>query len=176
MRTPLIVGRLQDSGTRRTVYGNYGSRNHHKHNPHKLHNLPVLKRVADRVLETLKKSVVGGVGSSCTILDIAEILSYDHTPQHLHRNAPPYTVPDGTLIFNRLIMLTHNHNAEEGSHFLFVPSSSSWSPDPWVGAGCAVQEVHCLFFLMPFMFTGVGHSKGLDHLCDPSSPHGIFCN
>ena len=62
MRTPPIVGRPQDSGTRRNVYGNYGGRNHHKHNPHKLHDLPVLKRVADRVLETAKKSVVGGGG------------------------------------------------------------------------------------------------------------------
>ena len=56
---PPIVGRPQDSGTRRTVYGNYGGRNHHKQNPHKLHDLPVLKRVAERVLETAKKSVVG---------------------------------------------------------------------------------------------------------------------
>ena len=40
-----IVRRPQDSWTRRTVYGNYGGRNHHKHNPHKLHDLPVLKRV-----------------------------------------------------------------------------------------------------------------------------------
>ena len=60
MRTPPNVGRPQDFGTRRTVYGNYGGPNHHKHNPHKLHNLPVLKRVTDRVLETAKKSVVGG--------------------------------------------------------------------------------------------------------------------
>ena len=66
-----------------------GGRNHHKHNPHKLHHLPVLKRAGVRVLETAKKSVVGGVGWSCTILDIAEISSYDHTPQHLHRDAPP---------------------------------------------------------------------------------------
>ena len=66
---PPIVGRPQDSGTRRTVYGNYGGPNHHKHNPHQLHNLPVLKslRVANHVLETAKKSVVGGVGWSCTI-------------------------------------------------------------------------------------------------------------
>ena len=33
--------------------------NHHKHNPHKLHDLPILKRVAERVLETAKKTVVG---------------------------------------------------------------------------------------------------------------------
>ena len=84
---PPLVGRPQDSGTRRTLYGNYGGANHHKHNPHKLHDLPVLKRVADRVLETVgcsalgrgaeppqfwvlliwaKKTVVGGVGWSCT--------------------------------------------------------------------------------------------------------------
>ena len=106
-----IVGTSQNSGTRRTVYGNYGGRHHHNHNPHKLHDLPVLKRVADRVLETAKKIVVGGVGWSCTILDIAEISSYDHTPQHLHRDAPLYTVPAGTLIFNCLILSTHNHEA-----------------------------------------------------------------
>ena len=129
---PPIVGRPQDSGTRRTMYGNYGGANHHRHNPHKLHDLPVLKRVADRVLETAKKTVVGGVGWSCTILDMAEISSYDHTPQHLHRDAPPYTIPEGTLIVNCLIMLTHNHEEEDGSHFLFVPSSSSGFPDPWV--------------------------------------------
>ena len=111
---PPIVGRPQDSGTRRTLYGNYGGANHHKHNPHKLHDLPVLKRVADRVLETAKKTVVGGVGWSCTILDMAEISSYDHTPQHLHRDAPPYTIPEGTLIVNCLIMLTHNHEEEDG--------------------------------------------------------------
>ena len=63
---PPIVGRPKDSGSRRTVYGNYGGANHHKHNPQKLHDLPVLKRVADRVLETAKKTVVRGVGWSCT--------------------------------------------------------------------------------------------------------------
>ena len=66
------------------------------------------------------------------ILDMAEILSYDHTPQHLHRDPPPYIVPEGTLIVNCLIMLTHNHEAEDGSHFLFVPSSSSGFLDPRV--------------------------------------------
>ena len=92
-RNPPIVGRPQDSGTRRAVCGNYGGRNHHKHNPHKLHDLPVLKRIAYRVHETAKKSVWGGgVWWSCTILDMAEILCYDHTPQHLYRSAPPYTV------------------------------------------------------------------------------------
>ena len=86
---PPIVGRPQDSGTRRTVYGNYGGANHHKHNPHKLHDLPLLKRVVDRVLETTKKSVVGGVGWSCTILNMAEISSYDHTPSTSIAMPPP---------------------------------------------------------------------------------------
>ena len=63
---------------------------------------------------------------------MAEIWSYDHTTQQLHRDAPPYTVPDATLIVNCLILLTHNRKAEDGSHFLFVPSSSSGFPDPWV--------------------------------------------
>ena len=63
---PPIVGRTQDSGTRRTFYGKYRGANHHKHNPHKLHDLPVLKRVADRVLEMAKRTGVGGVGWSCT--------------------------------------------------------------------------------------------------------------
>ena len=124
---PPIVGRPQDCGTRRTLYGNYGGANHHKHNPHKLHDLPVLKRVANRVFQTAKKTVGGGVGWSCSILDVAEISSYDHTPQHLHRDAPPYTIPEGTLIVNCLIMLTHSHEEEDGSHFLFVPFSSSSS-------------------------------------------------
>ena len=62
------------------MYGIYGGSNHHKHNFHKLHDLPVFKTVPDRVLETAKKSVVEGVGWSCTILDMAQILSYDHTP------------------------------------------------------------------------------------------------
>ena len=57
---PPIVRRPQDSGTRRTLYGNYRGANHHKHNPRKLHDLPVLKRGADRVLEAAKKTVMGG--------------------------------------------------------------------------------------------------------------------
>ena len=85
---PPIVGRPQDLATRRTVYGNSGGRNYHKHHPHKLHHLPVLKRAEDRVLETAKKSVVVGVRWSCTILDMAAISRYDHTPQHLHRPPP----------------------------------------------------------------------------------------
>ena len=58
---PPIAGRPQDPGTSCTVYGNYGGPNHHKHNPHNLQELPVLRRIADRGLETAKKSVVGGL-------------------------------------------------------------------------------------------------------------------
>ena len=120
MRTPPIVGRPQDSGTRRTVYGYYGGCNHHKHNPHKLHDLPVLKRIADRVLETAKKSVVGGLGGALPFLTWQKFRAMT-TPQQLQRDAPSYTLPDGTLIVHCLIMLTHNHEAEDGSHFLFLP-------------------------------------------------------
>ena len=63
LESPRIVGRLQDSGARRIVYGNYGGRNHHKHNPHKLHDVPFLKKIADGVLDTATKNVV--VGGSC---------------------------------------------------------------------------------------------------------------
>ena len=90
--------------------------------------------------------VGGGGGWSCTILDMAEISSYDHTPQHLHRYAPPYTIPEGTLIVNCLIMLTHNHEAEDGSHFLFVPSISSGFPDPWVERAVPFKRGTALFF------------------------------
>ena len=62
---PPIVGRPRNSGARRTFYGNYAGRNQRKHNPHKLHDVLVLTRIADRVLEIAKKSVVGGVGWSC---------------------------------------------------------------------------------------------------------------
>ena len=162
---PPIVGRPQDSGTRRTLYGNYGGANHHKHYPHKLHDLPVLKRVADRVLETAKKTVVGGVGWSCTILDMSEISSYDHTPQHLHRDAPPYTIPEGTLIVNCLIMLTHNHEEEDGSHFLFVPSSSSGFPDPWVERAVPFKRGTAFFFNALDVHRGSGIPK--------ASPTGV---
>ena len=167
---PPIVGRPQDSTTRRTVYGNYGGRNHHKHNPHKLHDLPFLKRVAERVLETAKKSVLAGVGWSCTILDMAQISTYDHTPQHLHRDAPPpYTVPDGTLIVNCLIMLTHNHEAEDGTHFLFVPSNSSGFPDPWLRGLCHSRGALRFSFNALDVHRGSGipkaSSTGVTHPC-----------
>ena len=95
------------------MYNNYGGCNHHKHNPHKPQDLPVLKRIAHRVLETEKKTVVGGRGWTCTILKIAKISCQDHTPQRVHRDAPPCNVPEGTLSVNCLIMLTHNHEAQD---------------------------------------------------------------
>ena len=154
---PPIVGRPQDLGTRRTVYGNYGGRNHLKHNPHKLHDLPVLKRVAYRVLETAKKSVVGGVGWSCTILDMAKISCYDHptAPSRCH----PHTVPEGTLIVNCLIMLTHNHEAEDGSPFLFVPYSSSGFRDPWVERALPFKRGTAFFFNALDVHRGLGWER-----------------
>ena len=48
------------TGTCRTVYGNYGGRNHHKHNRHKLHNLPVLKRAQIVCLRLRRRVWLGG--------------------------------------------------------------------------------------------------------------------
>ena len=62
MRTPSVVGKLKDSGAGCSVYGNYAGRNHTKYNPHRLHNVPVVKRIEDRVLDTVKQVVVGGSG------------------------------------------------------------------------------------------------------------------
>ena len=105
------------------------------------------------MLDTAKKNVVVRVGWSCTILGMAEISSYDHPCHHLHRDAPTYTIPQGTLIVNCLIMLTHNHEAEDGSHFLFVPSSSSGFPDLWVERAVPFKRGSAFFF-MPLMPTG----------------------
>ena len=58
----------------------------------------------------------------------------------------PYSVPDVTLIVNCLIMLTHNHEAEDGSHILFVPSSSSGFPDPWVERAVRFKRGTAFFF------------------------------
>ena len=105
------------------------------------------------------------MGWSCTILDMAETSSYDHTPQHLHRDAPPYTVPEGTLIVNCLIMLTHNHAAEEGSHFLFKHSSSSGFPDPWVERAVPFKRGTAFFFNV----LGVHRESGIPK----ASPTGV---
>ena len=130
---PPIVGRPQDSGARRTVCSNYGGHNYHEHKPHKLHDLPVLKRIANRVLQTAKKSVVGGAGAGAAQFSTWQKFRAMTTPHSTCiAMPPPYTMPEGTLIVNCLIMLTDNHETEDWSHFLFVPCSSSGFPDPWV--------------------------------------------
>ena len=115
----------------------------------------------------LRRRVGGGVGWSCTILDMAKISCYDHTPdpQHLHGDAPPYTVPEGTLIVNCLIMLTHNHEAEDGPHFLFVPSSSSGCRDPWVARAVPFNGGPAFFFTALDVHRGSGIAK--------ASPGGV---
>ena len=60
--------------------------------------------------------------------------------------APPYIVHEGTLIVNCLIMLTDNHEPEDGSHFLFVPSSTSRALDPWVDRGLPLERGTAFFF------------------------------
>ena len=86
---PPIVGRPQDSGTRRTLYGNYGGANHQKHNPHKLHDLPVLKRVADRVLETAKKTVWGGSDGAAPSLTWPKFRAMTTPPSTSVATPPP---------------------------------------------------------------------------------------
>ena len=96
-----------------------------------------------------------------------KISAYDHTPQYLHCDAPPYTIPEGTLIVNCLIMLTHNHEEEDGSHFLFVPSSSSGFPDPWVERVVRFKRGTAFFFNALDVHRGSGIPKasptGLTH-------------
>ena len=87
-------------------------------------------------------------------------------PQHLHRDAPPpYAVPEGTLIVNCLIMLTHNHEEEDGSHFLFVPSSSSGFPGPWVERSMPFKSGTAFFFNALDVHRGSGIAK--------ASPTGV---
>ena len=81
---------------------------------------------------------------------------------------PPYTVPEGTLIVNRLIMLTHIHEAEDGSHFLFVPSSSSGFLGPWGAEGCVIQEGHCL---LVFNALAVHRGSGIPKASPTSVSH-----
>ena len=87
---PPFVDRRQDSGTRRTVYGNYGGRNHRKHNPHNLRHLPVRKRIAHCVLETAKKSVVGGLGGAVPFLTRHKFRGMT-TPHNTSIATPPLT-------------------------------------------------------------------------------------
>ena len=72
---------------------------------------------------------------------------------------PPYTVPEGTFIVNCLIMLTHNHEAEDGSHFLFVPSSSPGFPDPWVERAVPFKRGTAFFFNALDVHRGSGIPK-----------------
>ena len=72
---------------------------------------------------------------------------------------PPYTGPEGTLIVNCLIMLTHNHEAEDGSHFLFVPSSSLGYPDPWVERAVPFKRGTAFFFNALDVHRGSGIPK-----------------
>ena len=78
---------------------------------------------------------------------------------------PPYTIPEGTLIVNCLIMLTHNHEEEDGSHFLFVPSSSSGFPDPWVERAVPFKRGTAFFFNALDVHRGSGIPK--------ASPTGV---
>ena len=163
---PPIVGRPQDSWTRRTLYGNYGGANHRKHNCHKLHHLPVLKRVADRVLEIAKKTVVGGVaGGAAPSFTWPKFPAMTTSPTSIAM-PPPYTIPEGTLIVNCLIMLTHNHEAEDGSHFLFVPSCSSGFPDPWMERAVPFKRGTDFFFNALDVHRGSGIPK--------ASPTGVI--
>ena len=153
---PPIVGRPQDSGARRTVYGNYGGRNHHKHNPHKLHAMPVLKRVAERVLETAKKSVLGGGSGGAVPFSTWHKFCAMTTPCSTSFAMPPLTLfvkaqCNGCYC---LIMLTHNHEAKDRSHFLFVPCSNSGFPDPWVECAVPFKRGNTFFSIVPLMSTG----------------------
>ena len=169
------MGRPQDSRARRIVYGNYRGRNHHKCNPQKLHNLLVLKRIADRVVEMPKKGVVVGVGWSCNILVMAEISSFYHTPQDLQCEAPSYTVPGGTLMVNCLIMLTHTHQAEDGLHFLFVHSSSSGFLDLWLESAAPFKWGSAFFLNALDVHQVSGIPKAAATSVSVSlNPHGVY--
>ena len=56
-------------------------------------------------------------------------------------------------------MLTNNHEAEDGSHFLFVPSSSSGFPDPWVERAVPFKRGTPIFFNALDVHTGSGIPK-----------------
>ena len=58
-------------------------------------------------------------------------------------------------------MLTHNHEEEEnGSHFLFVPSSSSGFPDPSVERAVPFKRGTAFFFNALDVHRGSGIPKG----------------
>ena len=78
---------------------------------------------------------------------------------------PLYTVPEGTLIVNCLIMLTHIHEAEDGSHFLFVPSSSSGFLDPWVERAVPFNRGTAFFFNALDVHRGSGIERPRPPVC-----------
>ena len=69
------------------------------------------------------------------------------------------------MIVNCLIMLTHNHEAEDGSHFLFVPSSSLGFPDLWVERAVPFKRGTAFFFDALDVHRGSGIPK--------ASPTGV---
>ena len=62
-------------------------------------------------------------------------------------------------------MLTHNHEEEDGSHFLFVPSGSSGFPDPWVERAVPFKRGTAFFFNALDVHRGSGLPK--------ASPAGV---
>ena len=62
-------------------------------------------------------------------------------------------------------MLTHNHEDEDGSHFLFVPSSSSGFRDPWVERALPFKRGTAFFFNALDVHRGSGIPK--------ASPTGV---
>ena len=81
---------------------------------------------------------------------------------------PPHTMPKGTLIVNCLIMLTPDHETEDGSHFLFVPSSSSGFPDRWVERAVRFQRGTGFFFNALDVHRGSGIPKA-----SPTGPQAL---
>ena len=62
-------------------------------------------------------------------------------------------------------MLIHNHEEEDGSHFLFVPSSGSGFPDPWVERAVPFKRGTAFFFNALDVHRGSGIPK--------ASPTGV---
>ena len=109
------------------------------------------KRIAHRVGHTKKKGLVGGVVWAAWCWTWSKSQAMTKSLAALVSRCPPrptHNVLDGTQIVKRFIILMHNHEAEAGPQFLFVPSISLGSLDPGVGRVVALR-----FFSMPLMFT-----------------------
>ena len=150
------------------MYGNYGGRNHHKHNAHKLYDVPVLKRVTDCVLETAKKSVVwcGVVGWSGKISKGQKFRAMTTPHSTSIAMPPPYNVPEGTLIVNCLIMLAHNHVAEDGCNcsFRFTPNPIKLLPP-------GVCNTKSMGWGAPKVFLPKGNTKWILTGCTAAATH-----